>query len=148
MALAGDHVKVYMDDSGGTAREFDAGDITSVDLGQTYDQHDVTGFGDSVHNVVQGQLRSPVTLRGFLTTTTDVGTHTVIRDVFQQGKQVTLTVQVGQNTTPTTGDPEFEGEFYVTGYRPVIQTGGAVAFEATLMPAIGSGTGIPVWGSV
>ena len=69
MAIAGDHVIVKMDDSGGTPRQFANGDITSVDLGQTFDQHDVTGFGDAVHRVINGQLQAPVTLKGFLTTT-------------------------------------------------------------------------------
>ena len=41
MAISGDHVIVKMDDSGGTPRQFDDGDIISVDLGQTFDQHDV-----------------------------------------------------------------------------------------------------------
>ncbi len=44
-ALAGDHVVVKMDDSGGTLRRFDDGDIQSIDLGMNFDQHDVTGFG-------------------------------------------------------------------------------------------------------
>jgi hypothetical protein len=145
MALAGDHVKVIMDDSGGTPRTFDDGDIISVDVPLTYDQHDVTGFGDDVHNMIQGQLRAPVTIRGYLTTTANVGTHTVIQGAFANESQVTLTVQVGQNAAPTTGDPEFEGEFIVTNYKPVVQSGGAITFTATLVPATGTA---PAWGTV
>ncbi len=37
----------------------------------------VTGFGDAVHNVINGQLQAPVSLKGFLTTTDNTGTHTV-----------------------------------------------------------------------
>ncbi len=69
MALSGDHVVVKMDDAGGTLRTFAAGDITSVDLGLSVDQHDVTGFGDAVHSAINGQLQAPVTLKGYLTTT-------------------------------------------------------------------------------
>jgi hypothetical protein len=145
MALAGDHIVVIMDDSGGTPRTFADGDIISVDLGQTFDQHDVTGFGDAVHNVVNGQLQSPVTMRGHLTTTADTGTHTVIQGAFAAGSLVTLTVQVGQNVAPTTGDPEFEGEFIVESYKPTIETGGAITFEAVLKPATGTA---PAWGTV
>ncbi len=145
MALAGDHIIVKMDDSSGTLRTFDDGDISSVDLGLTYDEHDVTGFGDAVHNVVQGQMQAPVTLKGHLTTTATTGTHTVLKDVFAQGKTATLTVQVGQNATPTTGDPEYTGEFIVTSYKPALATGGAVTFEATLQPATGTA---PAWGTV
>lgn len=145
MAISGDNVVVKMDDSGGTLRTFDDGDIISVDLGLKFDQFDVTGFGDAVHNMINGQLRAPVTLKGYLTTTTDVGTHTVIKDVFAQGKTATLTVQVGQNAAPTTGDPEYSGEFLVSSYVPVLSNGGAVSFTATLVPATGTA---PAWGTV
>lgn len=145
MALAGDHVIVKMDDSGGTLRTFANGDINSVDLGLTLDQHDVTGFGDAAHNVINGQLQAPVTIKGFLTTTANTGTHTVINGAFQAGSQVTLKVAVGNNTTPTTGDPEYSGEFLVASYKPIIETGKAVMFEATLKPAIGTA---PVWGTM
>jgi hypothetical protein len=145
MALAGDHVIVKLDDAGGVARQFADGDITSVDLGQTYDQHDVTGFGDAVHRVINGQLQAPVTLKGFLTTTANVGTHTVIKGAFAAGSQVTLEVQVGQNAPPTGGDPKYSGEFFIESYKPVMETGGAVKFEASLKPATGTA---PLWATV
>ena len=145
MAISGDHVIVKMDDSGGTPRQFADGDITSVDLPLTNDQFDVAGFGDPVHKFINGQLQAPVTLRGFLTTTANTGTHPVIQGALAAGAQVTLTVQVGQNAAPTSGDPEYEGEFYVESYRPTLQTGGAVMFQATLKPAIGTA---PAWGTV
>ena len=145
MALAGDHVKVMMDDGSGTLRTFADGDITSVDLGLTYQQHDVTGFGDDVQNYVNGQIQAPVTLKGYLTTTALVGTHTVINGAYQAGNSVTLTVQVGQNATPTSGDPEYSGEFIVESYKPSLSNGGAVTFEASLKPATGSA---PAWSTV
>ena len=145
MAISGDHVVVKMDDSGGTLRQFDAGDISSIDLGQTFDQFDVAGFGDEVHKVINGQLRAPVTINGYLTTTANVGTHPVIQGAFAAGAQVSLEVQVGQNAAPQAGDPEYSGEFYVESYKPVFQTGGAVMFQARLQPAIGTA---PAWGTV
>src|SRR5690606_6768475 len=99
--------------SAGTPRTFADGDITSVDLGLTNDQHDVTGFGDGVHKFINGQAQAPVTIRGFLTTTADIGTHPVINGAFQTGSQVTLRVAVGNNAAPTSGDPEYSGEFIV-----------------------------------
>jgi hypothetical protein len=143
--LAGDHIKVILDDNGGTPRTFDNGDIISVDIPLTYKQHAVAGFGDAVEKYINGQLQSPVTLKGYLTTTATVGTHTVLRDVFANGKQVTLTVQVGNNAAPTGGDPEFEGEYIVESYKPTLETGSAVQFEALLKPAIGTA---PAWGTV
>jgi hypothetical protein len=145
MALAGDHIIVKLDDSGGTPRQFAAGDISSVDLGLMYTQHDVSGFGDAAQHFINGQLQSPVTIKGFLTTTANTGTHTVINGAFAAGSQVSLEVQVGQNATPTTGDPKFTGEFFIESYKPALATGGAVTFEAVLKPAIGTA---PSWGVV
>ena len=95
MALSGDHVIVKMDDSGGTLRQFADGDIRSIDLGQQYDQFDVTGFGDEAHQFINGQLQAPVTIEGYLTTESPGGTHTVIQGAFAAGSQVTLEVQGG-----------------------------------------------------
>ncbi|MBE2182652.1 MAG: hypothetical protein IAE89_04425 [Anaerolineae bacterium] len=145
MALAGDHVVVKMDDAGGTPREFAAGDIISVDLPLSYDQFDVTGFGDAAHSFIDGQLQAQVAIRGYVTTTASVGTHTVFRDAYQQGKQVTLEVQVGQNAPPTTGDPKYTGEFFIESYVPMIETGKAVMFAARLRPATNAA---PAWGVV
>jgi hypothetical protein len=59
MALAGDHIKVILDDNGGTPRTFDNGDIISVDVPLTYKQHMVAGFGDATEKYINGQLQSP-----------------------------------------------------------------------------------------
>jgi hypothetical protein len=145
MALAGDHVVVKLDDSAGTLRTFANGDIISVDVPLATDQHDVTGFGDAGHKVINGQQRTSVSLRGYVTTTVLVGTHTVIKGAFQAGTQVTFRVAVGNNTAPVVGtDPEFSGEFYVESYQPMLETGKAVMFTATLKPAVG--TPAPSWG--
>jgi len=143
--LAGDHIQVILDDSGGTPRTFADGDIISVDVPLTYDQYDVSGFGDDVHNMINGLLQAPVTVRGYLTTTANIGTHPVIQGAFAAEAQVTLTVQVGQNADPTTGDPEFEGEYIVESYKPTIEHSGAITFEAALKPANGTA---PAWGTV
>jgi hypothetical protein len=142
MALAGDHVRVKLEDSGGTLQLLDSGDVISVDLGLAYDQHDVTSFGDPVYQMINGLVQAPVTLRGYLTTTPATGTHTVIRGAYMAGTPVSLEVQVGNNAPPTGGDPKFTGEFYIDSYRPVIETGKAVMFMATLKPAVGA---LPLW---
>jgi hypothetical protein len=144
MAIAGDHVVVKLDDSAGTLRTFAVGDINSVDLGLTTDQHDVTGFGDAAHNFINGQIQAPVTLKGYLTTTALTGTHTVINGAFVAGTQVTLRVAVGSNAAPVVGtSPEYSGEFFIESYKPMLETGKAVMFEASLKPATGTA---PVWG--
>jgi len=141
-ALAGDHVLIKMDDAGGTLRTFETGDIVSVDLGQENDQYNVTDFGDQVNKVVNGQLRSQVSLRGYVTNTPNVGTHRVIQGAYAAGAQVTLEVQVGDNAAPTEGDPSYGGEFLVANYQTILASGGAVMFSASLVPAIGTA---PAW---
>ncbi|MCK6580633.1 MAG: hypothetical protein L6Q98_21285 [Anaerolineae bacterium] len=145
MALAGDHVVVKATNSAGQVKQFAAGDIIAVDLPVGIDQYDVSGFGDAMHNVINGQMNLTVGLRGYLTLTADTGTHTVLRDVYQQGKKVTLEVQVGNNAAPVVGDPKFTGEFYVDSYVPVIETGKAIQFVARLRPATGTA---PIWTTV
>ena len=145
MALSGDHVIVKMDDSGGTLRAFSDGDIRSIDLGLTHDQFDVTGFGDAVHQFINGQLRAPVMIEGYLTTDSTSGTHSVIQGAFAAGNQVSLEVQVGNNAAPVASDPKYTGEFLIASYRPQIMTGGAVMFTASLQPATGTA---PAWGTV
>ena len=144
-ALAGDHIVVKMTDNGSTERTFDTGDISSVNLGLTFKQHEVTGFGDEAQKFINGQMQAPVTVKGYLTTTALVGTHTVIAPLFAQGAQTTLTVQVGQNATPTTGDPEYSGDFIVESYKPTLENGSAIMFEAVLKPATGTA---PTWATV
>jgi hypothetical protein len=90
-------------------------------------------------------LRAPVTLRGYLTTTSNIGTHPVLNGLLSGGQTTTLTVQVGNNAAPTGGDPEFSGDFIVASYTPAISNGGAVTFTATLKPATGTA---PSWGTV
>lgn len=145
MALAGDHIVVKLDNSGGFPQQFANGDIIAVDIPISIDQYDVTGFGDALHDMINGQMNLTVAVRGYMTLTPNTGTHTVLRDVYQQGKQVTLEVQIGNNTAPTTGDPKFTGEFIVESYVPIIETGKAIQFVARLKPATGTP---PTWGVV
>jgi hypothetical protein len=128
----------------GTLRTLDTGSITSVDLGLTFDQHDVSGFGDAAHRVINGQLQAPVTIKGHVTRTALTGTHTVINGAFAAGTQVTLRVAVGNNAAPVVGtDMEYSGEFFVASYKPMLESSKAVTFEAQLKPAIGTA---PAWG--
>jgi len=145
MALAGDHIIVKLDNSAGAPQQFASGDIIAVDLPVSVDQYDVTGFGDALHDMINGQMNLAVAMRGYITLTAATGTHSVLRDVYQQGKQVTLEVQIGNNAPPTSGDPKFTGEFFVDSYVPVIETGKAIQFVARLRPATGTA---PVWGTV
>lgn len=142
MAFAGDHIKVKINTT-----DLPAGVITSVDLPLTYAQHDVTGFGDTAQRFINGQLQSTVTLKGFMTLGAN-GTHTLLNAAFAAGNSIDLEVQVGQNATPTTGDPKYTGKFFIESYKPMLDKGSAVTFEAILKPAVGTGTGVPAWGVI
>ena len=141
MALAGDHILVRMNDAGGTPREFIQGEITAIDLPVSVDQSEETGFGDDVHHMINGQQQASVTIRGLLTTGPN-GTHTVLSEVYQRGKPVPLEVEIGNQGTPSKGDPKYRGTFYVERYQPVIESGKAIQFELQLRPA---GAAAPVW---
>ena len=143
MALSGDYVVVKVDETA-----FADGDIVSVDLGLAYEQHDVSGFNQGLHDVVNGLMLAPITLRGYLTTDADTGTHTLLSGAYAAGSQIALEVQVGQNAAPQAGDPSFAGTYLISGYKQTLATGGAVMFEAALVPAVGAGAGAPQWGVV
>jgi hypothetical protein len=51
----------------------------------------VPDIGNAAHNFINGQLQAPVTIKGFVTTTALVGTHTVINPAFVAGSQVVVT---------------------------------------------------------
>ena len=144
-ALAGDHIVVKFDNASGTLQTFADGDISMVNVGQTYQQHDVSGFGDEVKKFINGQIQAPVTVKGYFTTDSTVGTHTLFSAALADGLARTLEVEVGQNATPQAGDPKYAGEFIVESYKPTIENGSAVMFEATLKPATGTA---PAWTTV
>lgn len=136
MALAGDHVVVKFNTTA-----FATGDITSVDIGSMFAQHDVTGFGDVVQNFINGQMQAPVTIKGFFTT----AAHAIIEPLFRLGTTVNLEVQVGLNAAPVAGNPEFAGAFLIESYKPTLDKGSAVTFTLTLKPVTGTA---PAWGTV
>lgn len=139
MAIAGDHVVVRINSTA-----LQAGDITSVDLGQTYVQHDVTGFGDVAQHFINGQLQSPVSIKGYFTTGAS-GTHTLLSGAFTAGTTVALQVDIGLNAAPVSGNPRFSGIFYIESYKPTLDKGMAVTFEAYLKPSTGAA---PIWATI
>lgn len=145
MARIGKWVKIYMDDSGGTAREITT-NVTEIDgLPLTYDEIEASGYGQD-HNYLAGQADAQITLTMKFTDTATTGTHTVFSGIAGSNSAGTLTVQLGDNATATSGDPEFEGEFIVTGYtinppRDGMQT-------STAILRVGPGAAIPAWGTV
>jgi len=135
-------IRVSVDDSGGTPRDISAS-VTSVGtVGLTHDETDVTAYSDGVHNFTLGQPSAPIDITGVLNNTASTGAHVVFSGlVGVETATFTVTVQIGIKAAPTTGDPEFEGEYVCSAYN----VSGDGTFTARMVP--GSAT-VPAWGTV
>lgn len=142
--LAGRFLKVYIDDSSGAAQDV-SNDIESVDIPDEYGELDVTGFGEGSDNSMPGMPSFPVEITGMFNPTATTGLFTVLKGIVGGYTARTLTVQVGQNAAPTTGDPEFEGEFWCSKMNVSATPKGKVALTASFRV---SGSVAPAWGTV
>lgn len=139
------YIKVLLDDSGGTARDITASISSIGNIGLNYDQADVTAINDSVMQYLAGRGDADIQFSGPFNNTATTGAHTVFTGLNGANTAATLTVQIGIRAAPTTGDPEFEGEFVVTSYL----LGGDMnnlTWTGTLKPAFGASA--PAWGTV
>jgi hypothetical protein len=145
------YIQVFLDDSAGTVRHI-SGSITSIGpVGLTYDQSDVTTIANSVKQYLTGYGDATITLSGPFNNTavaaspSESGAHPVMTGLNGANTAATLTIQIGIRAAPTSGDPEFEGEFVVTEYT---LSGSAtdLTWTATLKPAFGAAA--PAWGTV
>jgi len=122
--------------------------MTIDGLPLTYDELESSGYTQD-HNYMAGQADSTITLGMKFTTTASTGTHTVFSGIDGLNTGFTLTVQLGNNTTPTTGDPEFEGEMVCTNYTILPPLSGLQTSTAVLKPSGGATTpAVPAWGTV
>jgi len=140
--LSGKNVKVMIDDSGGTARDVST-NVESIDIPDEYGELDVTGFSDGVVNSIPGMPSSNVELNGNMDPDTNA-LYDVLTGIVG-GSAGTLTVQVGQNAAPTSGDPEFEGEFWCSKMNISATPTGKPTIAASFRP--GSSTK-PAWGTM
>jgi hypothetical protein len=142
--LAGKFIKVLLDDTGGTARDVSS-DVESVDIPDEYEELDVTGFTDGAENSIPGMPSFNVEVQGNFNPAATTGLYTVIKGIMGSYTSKTVTVQVGQNATPTTGDPEFEGEFWCSKMTIGATPKGKVTLTASFRPM---GATAPAWGTV
>lgn len=139
-------IYLFFDDSGGTARNL-SGDLIPGTLspggGLVMDEVDMTGVSQTVKNYLAGHADSTITGKFHFNDTATTGSHTVTKNMV--GAVGTLTIQYGQNgAAPTTGDPEWEGEYLLVS-APVTVEGGRTVITCTWKP--GSSTA-PAWGTV
>ena len=141
----GKWVVIILDDSGATARTI-TNDVTAINgLPLNYGKVEVGGFGQDMSYLL-GRGDSEITLTVHASPTATTGAHTVIKGIVGGNTGRTLTIQIGANAAPTTGDPEFEGEVVCVSYNVTPDLNGAVMGEAVFAPA--SGNALPAWGTV
>jgi hypothetical protein len=145
------HITVTVDDSGGTARNI-SGSITSIgNIGITYDQSDVTTIANSVKQYLTGygdasiDLSGPVNNDAAAAAPAETGASTILPALADSGNASTVTIAIGIRAAPTSGDPEFSGEFVCTGYVVNASTTDAT-WSASFKPAFGAAA--PAWGTV
>ena len=134
-------ITIDVDDSSPAVRDITPA-VKSITMPINHDQNDVTGYSDGVHNVTLGHPDQPVSMSGDFDNTASTGAHTVLSGIVGQvSATVTITVQIGIRAAPTSGDPEYEGEFFCTSYT----VNPDLTWDAEFMP--GSSTA-PAWGTV
>lgn len=141
--LSGQYLVVYIDDSGDSPRDVSS-DVKSIDIPDEYGEIDATGFSDGAVNSISGMPSFNVEITGMFNPGATTGLYTVLNGI-KGGGAKTLTVQIGQGAAPTTGDPEFEGEFWLQKMNVSATPQGETGITASLRP---SGSTAPAWGTV
>lgn len=140
----GKFVIVILDDGSG-ARTITNDVIAINGMPLNYGKIEVGGYGQDMSYLI-GRGDSEVQLTVLVNDTATTGAHTVLKTIVGTNSNYTLTIQIGDNATPTTGDPEFEGEFCCPSYVVTPDLNGAVTGVATLVPF--NGNALPAWGTV
>jgi hypothetical protein len=136
------HIRVLVDDNTPTAQDVSASVSNISGVGLTYAEQDVTAYSDGVVNFTLGHPSSEIEISGPISNTASSGSHTVFSAIAgDQTTTHTVTVRIGIRAVPTTGDPEFEGEYYCSSY--VVNGDGT--YTARMVPASATA---PAWGSV
>lgn len=142
------HYRVKVDSTGGTVRDISKAVTDVSPVGFTWDEVDVTGYADAIKNYVMGHPDAPIDISGPFDNTAlaadpnHSGPHSVFTTIDgDMSATYTLTVQIGIRAAPTTGDPEFEGEYFCSKYI----VNGDGTYSARMVPASSTA---PAWGTV
>lgn len=130
------HIRVFMDDSAGAARDISA-DVSNISgVGLDYAEQDVTGYSDGIINFTLGHPSSEIEITGPISTTALTGAHVVFSGIvgLQQATAFTLTVEFGIRAAPVGGCPNFAGEYWCSQYK----LNGDGTYSARLVPAFGT----------
>jgi hypothetical protein len=118
--LAGDHAQVLVDGYELT------GDSNRIVINDARDNHDVTAFGDEVHNFILGQGVSMVDHVGFLNADA-ARSHPALKSAALEG---VISVLLGQNADPVVGDPMYSLLTLQSKYQSLAEVGAYVPFTA------------------
>lgn len=139
--------RLLWDDAGtgsGTARDL-TGDLIAGSCqggGFAFDEVDMMGVSNAAYNYLAGHAKSEITAQFHMNDTATTGAHTVLAG--SDGGIGTLTLQWGSSgAAPTTGDPEWEGEYCLVSYT-VSMSGGKAVGNAKWLP---TGSTAPAWGT-
>ena len=135
------HITIDIDDNTPTIRDLSASIASVSGVGLTFAEQDVTAYSDGVINFTLGHPSSELEFTGPIDNTANVGGHVVFSAIAgDQTTTHTVTIQVGIRATPTSGDPEFEGEYYCSSYM----VNGDGTYTARMVPASHVA---PAWGT-
>lgn len=140
--LSGQYLKVLIDDDADTPQDVST-DVESVDIPDEYGELDVTGFTDGVVNSIAGMPSMPIEINGHFDPSSD-SLFDIAKGAAGGGAR-TITVQIGQGAAPTTGDPEFEGEFWCQKVSISATPQGKLNVATSWRP---HGSTAPAWGTV
>lgn len=141
--------RLLFDDTGATARNL-SGDLVPGSVsggGLTFDEANMTGVSETVVNFLRGHANSTISAQFHMNDTATTGATTVLNAQAAPGVAGTgtLTLQWGQSgAAPTTGDPEWEGEYVLT-VNEIGLNGNTFVHNCTFRP---TGATPPAWGTV
>ena len=140
--LSGQYINILLDNASAAAKDISSW-CESVEIPQDYQELDVTSFGDGAINSIAGMPSAGVEITGGFDPATG-SLYSVAKGVLGASGG-TLTVQVGQGAAPTSGDPEFEGEFWVQKMNLSATPTGKIQLTVSLRPY---GTTPAAWGTM
>jgi hypothetical protein len=137
--------RILVDNSAGSAQDL-SGDLVPGSCkggGVVLDEIEMTGVSNTVKNYLGGFGDAPIDAQFYMNDTATTGAFTVLKGI--TGLVGTVTLQWGSNgAAPSTGDPEWEGE-YTCLAADLGMNGGKAVINAKFKP--GSAVA-PAWGTV
>lgn len=145
MAQIGKFTRVWIDDSGGTPVNISTHVTEFSGIPKTYDELESSGFTED-KNYTLGQGDSDISMKvKFNSTTFALFLHATTGAVGSNTAR-TLTQDLGNNATPTTGDPTVTVEVICSEAVPETAKDGLQMIA--LKFKIGPGAAIPAWSTL